>query len=134
MRSDWIVLGGVVLFGLFTTFKEPSSRTQPAPVNTETAMPVPPESSTAAELLVPWPQQPEPATYSAPEYRMRTFQGYTCTSDCSGHEAGYEWAEAHGLDDPNDCDGNSESFIEGCRSYAEEQEMIEEDDQEEEEE
>lgn len=50
------------------------------------------------------------------------FNGYRCTVDCSGHEAGYDWAEDHGITDAEDCDGNSESFIEGCRSYAEEQE------------
>lgn len=47
--------------------------------------------------------------------------GYPCTYDCSGHEAGYEWAEENGIDNPDDCDGNSDSFIEGCQSYAEEQ-------------
>jgi len=26
----------------------------------------------------------------------RTFGGYECTVDCSGHKAGYEWAEARG--------------------------------------
>ena len=51
----------------------------------------------------------------------RTFEGYPCTVDCSGHEAGYEWAEEKGLDDPDDCGGNSNSFIEGCMAYAEEQ-------------
>jgi len=25
------------------------------------------------------------------------FHGYPCTVDCSGHEAGYEWAEEHGV-------------------------------------
>jgi hypothetical protein len=55
-------------------------------------------------------------TYQAPI----TFGKYTCTSDCSGHEAGYEWAEVNGIDDPDDCSGNSQSFIEGCREYAEE--------------
>lgn len=50
-----------------------------------------------------------------------TFHGYVCTQDCSGHEAGYQWAEDHDIDDPEDCGGNSESFIEGCRAYAEEQ-------------
>jgi hypothetical protein len=50
---------------------------------------------------------------------------YSCTDDCSGHEAGYNWAEENGIDDPDDCDGNSNSFIEGCRAYAEEQ-IIEE--------
>jgi hypothetical protein len=49
------------------------------------------------------------------------FHGYACTVDCSGHEAGYAWAEEHGIDDPDECDGNSESFIEGCQTYAEEQ-------------
>lgn len=49
------------------------------------------------------------------------FHGYPCTVDCSGHEAGYAWAEEHDIDDPDDCDGNSDSFIEGCRAYAEEQ-------------
>jgi hypothetical protein len=48
------------------------------------------------------------------------FHGYDCTVDCSGHEAGYQWAEDHGIDDPEDCGGNSNSFIEGCRAYAEE--------------
>jgi len=49
-----------------------------------------------------------------------TFHGNTCTGDCSGHEAGYEWAEEKGITDPSDCGGNSNSFIEGCKSYAEE--------------
>ena len=49
-----------------------------------------------------------------------TFHGYACTIDCSGHEAGYKWAEEHGITDPDDCSGNSQSFIEGCKAYAEE--------------
>ena len=50
-----------------------------------------------------------------------TFMGYNCTDDCSGHEAGYEWAEENGITDPNECGGNSWSFEEGCQAYAEEQ-------------
>lgn len=50
-----------------------------------------------------------------------TYRGYVCTQDCSGHEAGYEWAEENDIEDPDDCGGNSYSFIEGCESYAEEQ-------------
>lgn len=50
----------------------------------------------------------------------QTFGGYDCTEDCSGHEAGYEWAEENGLEDVDDCGGNSDSFIEGCYSYVEE--------------
>lgn len=63
----------------------------------------------------------QPPSISSPIGRRRTFAGYPCTNDCSGHEAGYEWAEENNISDPDDCDGNSESFIEGCRAYAEEQ-------------
>jgi hypothetical protein len=48
------------------------------------------------------------------------FMGYECTDDCSGHEAGYEWAEENDITDDYDCDGNSDSFNEGCQAYVEE--------------
>ena len=48
------------------------------------------------------------------------FDGYHCTEDCSGHQAGYDWAEVNGIAEPSDCGGNSQSFIQGCQSYAEE--------------
>jgi hypothetical protein len=50
-----------------------------------------------------------------------TFHGDPCTVDCSGHQAGYDWAEQHDIDDEDDCGGNSESFIEGCKAYVREQ-------------
>ena len=57
-----------------------------------------------------------------------TSDNWECTSDCSGHEAGYEWADEHGITDPDDCGGNSDSFIEGCRASANEHNMeLEED-------
>ena len=43
-----------------------------------------------------------------------------CTDDCSGHEAGFEYAKENEIADPDDCGGNSESFIAGCREYGEE--------------
>lgn len=51
-----------------------------------------------------------------------TFAGYECTEDCSGHEAGYAWAEEHGISDGDECDAagehsNSPSFAEGCHAY-----------------
>jgi hypothetical protein len=49
-----------------------------------------------------------------------TFRGNDCTEDCSGHEAGYNWAEENDISDEYDCDGNSNSFNEGCVSYVEE--------------
>ncbi len=57
---------------------------------------------------------------------MGTFGDYGCTVDCSGHEAGYEWADDNDINDPDDCGGNNWSFIEGCQAYAEEQEEAEE--------
>lgn len=50
------------------------------------------------------------------------FNGYECTIDCSGHEAGYEWAEEHGItqDDVDNYSGNSNSFMEGMQSYVNE--------------
>ena len=59
-------------------------------------------------------------TEGSDQEEPRTFNGYTCTRDCSGHEAGYEWAEENGISDPGDCGGNSSSFVEGCEAYAEE--------------
>lgn len=50
----------------------------------------------------------------------QTFDGYDCTEDCSGHEAGYTWAEDNDISYEYDCDSNSNSFNEGCISYAEE--------------
>ena len=47
------------------------------------------------------------------------FEGYPCTEDCSGHEAGYAWAEQDDITDPDNCGGNSNSFIEGCQAWAE---------------
>ena len=49
-----------------------------------------------------------------------TFGGYECTEDCSGHEAGYNWAEENDISDEYDCDGNSNSFNEGCTAYVDE--------------
>lgn len=81
----------------------------------------------------PAPPAADSATYSTPPALSAagsTFRGYDCTIDCSGHEAGYAWAEEKGIDDPDDCGGNSESFIEGCRAYAEEQSGGDEDEDE----
>lgn len=47
------------------------------------------------------------------------YGGVPCTKDCSGHEAGYNWAKAKNITDPKQCGGNSNSFNEGCRVWAE---------------
>jgi len=59
-----------------------------------------------------------------------TFMGKDCTKDCSGHEAGYEWAQEKDIDDIDDCGGKSQSFIEGCEAYVEEHESYYSDDNE----
>lgn len=50
---------------------------------------------------------------------QQTFGGYECTEDCSGHQAGYDWAREHNITDPDDCGGDSQSFVEGCKVYTE---------------
>lgn len=64
----------------------------------------------------------EPPTYNPKVDTPRTFARYDCTVDCSGHEAGYRWAELHDINDEDDCDtaalhSNSSSFGEGCKAY-----------------
>ena len=49
-----------------------------------------------------------------------SFRGYECSDDCSGHQAGYNWALENNIDNEDNCSGNSQSFIEGCYSYVEE--------------
>jgi hypothetical protein len=57
-----------------------------------------------------------------PDRSPNTFAGYECTQDCSGHRAGYAWAEEHDITDGDACDAagehsNSPSFAEGCHAY-----------------
>lgn len=52
--------------------------------------------------------------------RSITSDNWECTGDCSGHDAGYEWASDNDISDPSDCGGKSTSFIEGCEAYANE--------------
>lgn len=47
------------------------------------------------------------------------FGEYKCEDDCSGHYAGYEWADENKINNEEDCSGNSQSFIEGCMSFVE---------------
>ena len=46
-----------------------------------------------------------------------------------GHDAGREWAEEHDITDVNYDNGNSESFNEGVREYAEEHQQENSDEQ-----
>lgn len=84
-----------------------------------------PQATLAAPPTIPAPEavQAAPAAKrglrpEVPEPAGMTFAGDPCTVDCSGHEAGYQWAEDRGIADPEDCGGNSQSFIEGCQAFA----------------
>lgn len=63
-----------------------------------------------------------------------TFDGYECTDDCSGHQAGYDWAEQNDVDDESSCSTPSASFNQGCESYVEENAASVSDDEEDDEE
>jgi hypothetical protein len=60
-------------------------------------------------------------SFAAPANAQETFHGYDCADDCSGHEAGYDWAARNNITDERDCDGDSRLFNEGCQAYVEEQ-------------
>ena len=51
------------------------------------------------------------------EYSGNSFYGYSCKADCAGHRAGYNWAKQKGLTLVSECEGKSQSFIEGCIAW-----------------
>lgn len=79
-------------------------------------------SGSAEQSPAASPSAAPTADHAPPEHPPKTFAGYDCTEDCSGHEAGYNWAEEHDIDNEDDCDAagntsNSPSFAEGCKAY-----------------
>ncbi len=58
--------------------------------------------------------------HSDDTYTRSYRESYIGSYSGSGHDAGYNWAEENDIEDEGDCDGKSESFNEGCRSYVEE--------------
>lgn len=72
-----------------------------------------------------WPNKEEPA-YESNYYQGSSYQGFANDpeEDCAepenpygygtGHYAGFAWAESKGV---SSCGGNSDSFIEGCEEY-----------------
>jgi hypothetical protein len=72
-----------------------------------------------APVTAPYANDTEFATKKE-EATPLLFAGYPCGDDCSEHLAGYQWGRESGLSDPDNCDGRSAPFIEGCRVYVEE--------------
>lgn len=64
----------------------------------------------------------EPDDVEASEVEKPVFEN--CTEDCSGHEAGFQWAQDNDVTDASECGGNSNSFREGCESFSEEREAL----------
>jgi hypothetical protein len=44
----------------------------------------------------------------------------SCAHGCDSRADGYAWAEKQDIDDADDCVGRSPAFVDGCRSYVEE--------------
>lgn len=80
-------------------------------LRTYTSTPLPTDSA-CRTIKYRWvdkhPVQPDPPG---------TFMGYKCSSDCSGHRAGYAWASEQGTSSVQNCRGSSKSFVEGCMAY-----------------
>ena len=78
------------------------------------------ERSTVAAIPLPAPANPP--THAAARGRHMAFGGYPCRDEkCSDDWAGYRWAQANRIADPDDCTGKTGAFIEGCRVYARQQ-------------
>jgi hypothetical protein len=63
----------------------------------------------------------EPSNVAASDVEEPAFDG--CTDNCSGHEAGFAWAQSNDVTDSSECGGNSNSFIEGCEAFTEQREQ-----------
>ena len=50
--------------------------------------------------------------------------GKPCLDDCSGHEAGWMWAEATGQTEFRGSSGRNPSFAEGVQQYIEDQDAL----------
>lgn len=105
-----IVIGIAALF-LIWLFLQDNSTGSSKTVNTSIQYSIPSPTTKTINLQYNSPPSSTGSLY---------FNSYPCTEDCSGHEAGFEWAEENGIEDVDDCGGNSNSFIEGCESYVEE--------------
>lgn len=82
------------------------------------------EAQAAADAAIEATSAGSPYAYSGRSYST------PCTDDCSGHDAGYDWADNNAITHPDECGGNSQSFIDGCEDYAREQQASQIEDQE----
>lgn len=81
----------------------------------------PHETAASVPASVSKAPRPKPAAAPAVRDRQLAFGGYPCHDDCADDKAGYAWAKANHVADPDDCTGKTGAFIEGCRVYARQQ-------------
>lgn len=109
--------------GIFRSEKPQHPATPSQPLHVEDAWKMALEAQRAAGYSVVPASAPSgdwlilPPTVAPPRPIQRAYTD--CTEDCSGHDAGYQWAEENDVQDAGDCSGNSQSFIEGCEQRAE---------------
>ncbi len=59
------------------------------------------------------PDEPKPA----PTANLETAKMFGNMQSSPGQQAGYDWARQNGIVEHDQCRGNSESFVDGCREY-----------------
>lgn len=104
--------GIIVVFGIAVYFNQPAQQTKTTPHTT-----TPPVKTTKST--------PNPLVQKALDNAERVKNGQkpinnTKSYSGSGHSAGYDWGEQNDICDTEYDNGNSESFNEGVREYAEE--------------
>ncbi len=86
----------------------------PAKPRTAEAKPAAPATTAARPGAIGHPPRPVHAIAE-----VDLFHGYRCGDhDCLLHQEGYKWGADHRIENPRDCRGTSESFIEGCWAFA----------------
>ncbi len=109
--GTWILIG-IIAFGLYQCTKsKPDSAVYAAG---DQGFMQPFDVDAAHEVA----EEEAEDTYSSMSYQDAGAP-YGCTQDCSGHDAGWQWAIENGASDVSDCYGSSSSFIEGCWAYVE---------------
>ena len=103
----WKTLAAVSLLNLLSACGAPPSPKAPAP------------RQSPAESVV------RPAGDAPPRIDLSG-----CPDECSGHDAGYAWAQSQRIEGYHQCQGPDPGFLEGCTAYVhdrhEEQENEEE--------
>lgn len=106
------IWGAAALCAVFLyVTRTPEAAVSPALPTQQVSEPYDPSADVNARLM-----QRQTPTFS---------NGDPClTTSCTGHQAGYDWAQKHLITSTYDCDqaglhSNSPSFADGCRAYVE---------------